>query len=110
MSKVATAVFRQPGQWDRYTSALKSLATNPRVRATAFVIGASDGSTQQAAEWCLSAEEWLNVFQNNPKMVSDYIRAFTVPGIALHSSNFTDGMVLKTMHPAVKLTMGKKYT
>lgn len=107
-SKMATKYFYS-SQWDRYTAALKSMATNPRFRATAFFIGESDGSIQQAAEWCLSVDEWRDVLFDHPKMASDYTRASTIPGLSIHSSNFTDGMVLKTMHPALKLVLGKKY-
>jgi hypothetical protein len=84
------------------------MATNPKLRATVFLMGPSEGGLQQAAEWCLDVDEWLDVVLKHPKMGADYIGASSVPAIALHSSNFTDGMVLKTLHPAFKLVLGKK--
>jgi hypothetical protein len=95
-------------EWDRQTSALKNMATNQRLRATVFFVGASDFVVLQGAEWCLNTEEWYDVILNSPEMVTGYIRASSVPAIALHSSNFTEGMVLKTMYPDLKLALGKK--
>jgi hypothetical protein len=63
----------------------------------------------QAAYQCMSLGYWYDVGMNNPEMLPDYIKAWCVLGTAIHSSNFTDGMVLKTMHPTVKLTLGKKH-
>jgi hypothetical protein len=95
-------------KWDRYSSVFKSMASNPRLRGTVFFINPPDGGKLQAAEWCLSKDEWYDVSLDNPKMTTDYLRAMSVLGTAVHSSNFTDGMILKTMQPTVKLALGKK--
>lgn len=95
-------------KWDQGTSAIKALATNGRLRATGFYVGSAEEPMQQAAAQCMSLNDWFDVSLSNPKMVSDYIKAATVLGTALHSSDFKDGMVLKTMHPAVNLTLAKK--
>jgi hypothetical protein len=95
-------------KFDRVISGLKSLATNPKLRGTVFLIGTPDGPMLQAAAQCMTVQDWYDVGLNNPLLTSDYFKASSVLGTALHSSNFTDGMVLKTMNPTVKLTFSKK--
>lgn len=94
--------------WYQQYSTLISLANNPKLRATSFSPGPEEAYKTQLSYWCLDQVEWLEVLLSNPKLHAAYMKASTVAGVALHSSNFTDGMVLKTMHPTVTLTLAKK--
>jgi hypothetical protein len=95
-------------KFDHVISGLKSLATNPNLRGTVFLIGTPDGPMLQAAAQCMTVGDWYDMGLNNPKMATDYFKASSLLGTAVHSSNFTDGMVLKTMNPTVKLNFSKK--
>lgn len=95
-------------QWNRDISSLMVMATSPNLKATAFFVGPSDAYTVQAAAQCLTLREWFNVLLNHTSMTAEYFKVSVVLGKALHSSNFTEGMELRTMQNSVRLTLGER--
>lgn len=95
-------------QWNIYQSQLISITTNPRLRATAFLPGSEDAWRDMAKYRCLNVSGLAKVLIENPKMTTAYVLASMVPGAALHSSNFTEGMHLRTMDQTVDLMLAKR--
>lgn len=95
-------------QWSRYHSQLIGITTNPKLKVTGFLPGSEKAWRQMAKYRCMTVDELAKVLISNPKMTVAYMLATLVPGAALNSSNFTDGMVLRTMDLTVKLTLLKR--
>lgn len=85
-------------QWNRDTAVLASRATNTKFRATAFSAGSAEAFQRQASAQCMSLREWFDVLTNHSDMLVAYNMATLVPGVALQSSDFKDGMVLTTAY------------
>jgi hypothetical protein len=95
-------------QWNRYHSQLIGITTNPKLKVTGFLPGSEKAWRRMAQYRCLTVDELAKVLISNPKMSVAYMLASLVPGAGLHSSNFKNGMVLRTMDRTVNLTLSKR--
>lgn len=91
---------RLPLFWsnNRALAQIVMMGTNPNANGTVFMPGPKEAFSAEAAALCLTVEEHFDNFAQHPDMAAAYLQSWGVPGVTLHSSRFTDGMVLATSY------------
>ena len=90
--RIDTASWRDSKNFD----ALTKLANDPKTPATLFMPGSAEAWQVVASYYCLTMEEWLSAIASNPSLAASYLSSFVILK-KLHSSDFYDGMPLKSL-------------
>lgn len=118
IQQLYNGVYREQG-WantDTFGPLLK-VAMNPSTNLTAFF--PSDDSWQRVADYyCLTQQGVLDNISNLREMLANYIKSHLIGNMTLHSNDFRDGMVLRSMAkpstdpngPSVNHTISKVVT